>query len=138
MLSCRVSQRDNFGIFVVARRATGEAFHGDLLLRNWAPSFRLHAPCERLRFSLSAPALSYNSSECLAHSSLRIVRLLTCLRAPSHSFVPPQGFASAHSRHLAKASPSNGLVRKQIAPAFIARARVISTGKAVMKMKGTQ
>jgi hypothetical protein len=32
---------------------------------------------------------------------------------------------------------ANGLARKQIAPAFSARARTLSSGKAVMKMNGT-
>src|ERR1700722_11800134 len=38
--------------------------------------------------------------------------------------------------HLSKAGPAKGLARKQMAPAFSARARTLSSGKAVIKMNG--
>jgi hypothetical protein len=41
------------------------------------------------------------------------------------------------SRHFIKVSLFNGLLGKQIAPAFSARARTASSEKAVMKMMGT-
>jgi hypothetical protein len=42
-------------------------------------------------------------------------------------------------RQLIKVGPSKGLDRKQIAPAFVARARLVSSGKAaVMKMSGAR
>src|SRR5882762_3557140 len=55
-----------------------------------------------------------------------------------HLLVPPPCRRRAVSRHLIKLTLSNGLVRKQIAPAFIARSRIVSSGKAVMKMNGTR
>jgi hypothetical protein len=45
---------------------------------------------------------------------------------------------SATPRQLIKVGPAKGLDRKQIAPAFTARARLISSGKAVMKMNGAR
>ena len=41
-------------------------------------------------------------------------------------------------RQLIKVGPAKGLDRKQIAPAFSARARLVSSGKAVMNMNGTR
>jgi hypothetical protein len=139
MLSCRVSQRNNFRVFVVAHRTTRGGLHGVLLLRNdrcyMAPS---RFGWKAVASNLNPSHASINSSKCLAHSSLRIVRFHD-RRAPEliRALLQPQCSPSAHSRHLANVSPSNGLVRKQIAPAFSARARLISTGKAVMKMNGT-
>jgi hypothetical protein len=52
--------------------------------------------------------------------------------------VPPSRPCKAVSRHLIRLSLSNGLVRKQIAPALIARFRMVSSGKAVMNMNGTR
>ena len=43
----------------------------------------------------------------------------------------------ALSRYLTSVGPSNGLIRKQIAPASNARLRTLSSGKAVMKMIGS-
>jgi hypothetical protein len=40
----------------------------------------------------------------------------------------PPRLSNALSRHLISVSPSKGLVRKQIAPAAIARARMFSSG----------
>jgi hypothetical protein len=45
--------------------------------------------------------------------------------------------SSATPRQLIKVGPAKGLDRKQIAPACSARARVVSSGKAVMNMNGT-
>jgi hypothetical protein len=59
------------------------------------------------------------------------------LLRPPHSLVPPPCLPRAVSRYLVKVSLSKGLVRKQIAPAFIARARIASSGNAVIKMNGT-
>ena len=44
--------------------------------------------------------------------------------------------SSAASRQAISVGVANGLVRKQVAPAFSARARTLSSGKAVMTMKG--
>src|SRR5258707_6207149 len=55
-----------------------------------------------------------------------------------HLLVPPPCLSRAVSRQLIKVTLSNGLVRKEIAPAFSARARIVSSGKAVMKMNGTR
>jgi hypothetical protein len=49
-------------------------------------------------------------------------------------FAPPP--SRAMPRHLIKVVPAKGLDRKQIAPAWSARARVVSSGKAVMNMNG--
>jgi hypothetical protein len=46
--------------------------------------------------------------------------------------------SSATPRQLIKVGPAKGLDRKQIAPVFSARARLVSSGKAVMKMNGTR
>jgi hypothetical protein len=43
---------------------------------------------------------------------------------------------SARSTHSSNCGSSNGLLKKQIAPAFMARSRMRSCGKAVMKMIG--
>jgi hypothetical protein len=69
-----------------------------------------------------------------------IVRVCTMLRRRSSSQVPapPQCPSSAVSRYWIKVGPANGLPRKQIAPAFSARARTLSSGKAVMKMNGAR
>src|SRR6266436_2384179 len=55
-----------------------------------------------------------------------------------HGLLPSPCPCRAASRQLIKASPAKGFVRKQIAPAFKARARAFSTEKAVMKMNGTR
>jgi hypothetical protein len=55
-----------------------------------------------------------------------------------HSSDPPPCLSRAVSRHLIKVSLSNGLARKQTAPAFSARARIVFSGNAVMKMNGTR
>lgn len=52
-----------------------------------------------------------------------------------HAGVPPD-LDSAMVKHLIKLAVANGLARKQIPPASIARARTASSGKAVMKMNG--
>jgi hypothetical protein len=51
----------------------------------------------------------------------------------SSSRRPP---SRATPRQLIKVGPAKGLDRKQIAPACTARARVVSSGKAVMNMNG--
>jgi hypothetical protein len=43
----------------------------------------------------------------------------------------------ARSTHSIKTRPAKGLARKPMAPPLIARARTLSSGKAVMKMNGT-
>jgi hypothetical protein len=55
-------------------------------------------------------------------------------RPRSHSLVPPRCRFRAASTQLIKAGPAKGLARKQMAPAFSARARTLSSGKAVMKI----
>src|SRR6266567_7775760 len=52
--------------------------------------------------------------------------------------VPSPCRSRAASRHLTRASPSKGLVRKQVVPACGARARALSMAKAVMKMNGAR
>jgi hypothetical protein len=59
-------------------------------------------------------------------------------RSPSHSPAPPRCPSRAVARYLINVGPEKGLARKQIAPAFSARARMLSSGKAVMKMNGTR
>ena len=59
-------------------------------------------------------------------------------RSPSHVSAPPRRSSRAVSRHLIKVGPAKGLARKPIAPAFSARARTLSSGKAVMKMNGAR
>ena len=59
-------------------------------------------------------------------------------RSPSQVSAPPRSSSSAVPRHWIKVGPANGLPRKQIAPAFSARARTLSSGKAVMKMNGAR
>src|SRR5215471_8607348 len=44
----------------------------------------------------------------------------------------------AVSKHFINAPSSNGLLRKPMAPALLARIRNLSSGKAVMKMTGMQ
>jgi hypothetical protein len=56
------------------------------------------------------------------------------LRKSPHLLLPPRCLSRAMSRHFIKVSLSNGLLGKQIAPAFSARARTASSEKAVMKM----
>ena len=51
-------------------------------------------------------------------------------------YLPPAR-SRALSRYLISVGPSNGLMRKQIAPASNARLRMLSSGKAVMKITGT-
>src|SRR5882757_4208378 len=53
-----------------------------------------------------------------------------------HVLIPSSCPAKAVSRQFIKVGPSNGLARKQIAPAFSARVRTLSSGKAVMKING--
>src|SRR5262249_28275914 len=61
-------------------------------------------------------------------------------RSPDYSLAPgPAGLwrvIRAHSKHSSNRASSNGLLKKQTAPAFIARSRIRSWGKAVMKMIG--
>jgi hypothetical protein len=59
-------------------------------------------------------------------------------RSPAQVPAPPRCACSAVSRHLIKVGPAKGLPKKQIAPAFSARVRTLSSGKAVMKMKGAR
>ena len=63
-----------------------------------------------------------------------------CIDTPDYLLAPgPAGFwrvIRAHSRHSSNRASSNGLLKKQTAPAFIARSRIRSWGKAVMKMIG--
>jgi hypothetical protein len=59
-------------------------------------------------------------------------------RSPSQVSAPPRCASSAVPRHWIKLGPAKGLPRKQIAPAFSARARTLSSGKAVMKMNGAR
>jgi hypothetical protein len=56
--------------------------------------------------------------------------------SPSHVPAPPRCLTRAASRHFIKVGPGKGLGRKQMAPAFSARARTFSSGKAVMKING--
>ena len=60
-----------------------------------------------------------------------------CRCSASHVSAPPGCPFRAVPRHLIKVGAANGLARKEIAPAFSARARTLSSGKAVMKMNGT-
>ena len=54
----------------------------------------------------------------------------------SHFPVSPRRWLRAISMQLIKTDPANGLARKEIAPAFSACVRTLSSGKAVMKMNG--
>jgi hypothetical protein len=60
-----------------------------------------------------------------------------CRRSAPHVSAPPRYPFRAVPRHLIKVGTANGLARNQFAPAFSARARTLSSGKAVMKMNGT-
>jgi hypothetical protein len=116
----------------------------------------------RCRSLVPSPSI-FNLSRCLVRSSLRITGqkpltsversscLFRCRRtdrsrevrdaAPTqvrHFPLLPPSSCRAASRHLIKASSAKGLVRKQVAPAFRARVRAVSTEKAVMKMNGTR
>ena len=55
----------------------------------------------------------------------------------AHVSSPRRPPSRATPRHLINVGPAKGLDRKQIAPAWSARARVVSSGKAVMNMNGT-
>jgi hypothetical protein len=57
-------------------------------------------------------------------------------RSPSHVLAPPRCPSKAVSRQVIKVGPAKGLARKQIAPNFSARARTLSSGKAVIKING--
>jgi hypothetical protein len=112
-----------------------------------AASSRLQAPGRRRLSAVSLPhtPLSMPTNVWCAHPCVYplsgpcvLVEHIGARAQLCHSSVPQQCPARADARHLIKMSPSKGLVRKQVAPAFIARARLISTGKAVMKMNGTQ
>src|ERR1700686_2907684 len=70
-------------------------------------------------------------------SGLNICGVQDAAQQKPHSLAPPPSLSRAVSRYLTKVRLSKGLVRKQIAPAFSARARIVSSGKAVMKMNGT-
>jgi hypothetical protein len=47
-----------------------------------------------------------------------------------------KSYRSAVSRHAISFGMATGLAKKSVAPAFIAPARTLSSGNAVMKMKG--
>jgi hypothetical protein len=57
-------------------------------------------------------------------------------RSPSHVQAPRPSRAA--SRYFINVGPAKGLARKPIAPALSARARTLSSGKAVMKMNGAR
>src|SRR6267378_951613 len=59
-------------------------------------------------------------------------------RSPSQLPAPPRFPSRAVARQLTRVGPAKGLARKPVAPAFSARARTLSSGKAVMKMNGTR
>jgi hypothetical protein len=73
---------------------------------------------------------------------IRPMESIRGLRDPAqqapHSPALPRRPCRAVSRHLINVCLSKGFVRKQIAPAFIARSRIVPSGKAVMKMNGTR
>ena len=82
------------------------------------------------------PPFFFNLSRCLARSSLRIDGPQPSAGSGSFARCRARSWARAASRHSIRVSPSNGLLRKQVAPAFRARSRSLSTEKAVTKMKG--
>ena len=84
-----------------------------------------------------APWRSSGFSTRQASSNIRDLRDAVPAQS-SHRLVAPPCRCRAASRHLIKTPPSKGFDRKQIAPAFSALARMLSTGKAVMKMNGTR
>ena len=57
-------------------------------------------------------------------------------RSRSHSPASPRCPFRAVSTQLIKPGPAKGLARKPMAPAFSARARTLSSGKAVIKING--
>jgi hypothetical protein len=65
--------------------------------------------------------------------SRQSTQLQPCIQSPS----PPRFPFRAVSMQSIKTGPENGLARKQMAPAFIARVRRLSSGKAVIKINGT-
>ena len=74
----------------------------------------------------------FNLSRCLAGSSLRIAGSQLSAHAPARSGHLPVAApfpARAVSRQSIRASPSKGLVRKQVAPAFSARVAIALDGE---------
>jgi hypothetical protein len=57
-------------------------------------------------------------------------------RLPAHLRAPPPCSLMAVSTQLTMTCPAKGLARNQMAPAFNARARTLSSGKAVIKING--
>jgi hypothetical protein len=91
------------------------------------------------RGPLSADGYRFKS---MSNEPAKPIRRATCAllrpRSPSHSPAPQRCPCRAVARQLVKVGPAKGLARKPIAPALSARARTVSSGKAVMKMNGTR
>ena len=71
-------------------------------------------------------------------SAIPVIGSGPCIELTAHVSASPRCPSSAAPRQFIKVGPAKGLDRKQVAPAFSACARLISLGKAVMKMNGTR
>jgi hypothetical protein len=91
-------------------------------LKDWRRIHTRYDRCAHTYFSaigIAQPSSSGSKNELTAHMS-------SSRRSPWR----------ATPRQSIKVGPAKGLDRKQIAPSCSARARVVSSGKAVMKMNG--